>query len=624
MLGDEEWDIDLFLSIIETGFEEATFGMVPPTIDQVLVTNFDLPKIQPKKVVFLIGLTDTQLPQVQGNRSLLTDEDREVVENSLSSEKYLAVSEIESMANEPFSFYLAMLQAKEKIIFTYPISNNDNGENRISPYLTRLKNALSLNLQFKQSTTINDGLTRPEDYLAFIGSKMHTYGHMLISLREAIDRQKTPETFWLGLFKKLYHPENSRQRRLINSLSHKNIPKPLPEDLAEELYGKELYLSVSQLETFYADPYSHFLIYGLRLKERQIQELTPIESGIFYHDALDLISRQIVSLDRDLVSISKEELHHVTQDIFELLLESNKYRLAQSSHRMNFIFNQLSKTVENMVWSMIHQAKRTKYRVNKTELVFGQLGQEKGITGLSLPLNNNRKLHLRGKVDRIDTFQEGNQLYAGIVDYKSSDTTFNYQSIYYGLMLQMITYLDTVITFSEDIFDQKAKGIGAFYSTIKNHYVDLKKIGNKNLEEELLKNYKLDGLIIDQREVLQAADTLLEPKESSPIFNLYLNKDDQYTGKKILTEEEFELLKKFNRDKIIEAGNSILTGKNNLYPFDQKEIRVHTPSITGPYRAISQFDALLPENNYKDVIKMDKDEFFDYLRKLYSNKELDD
>src|SRR5699024_12391985 len=95
----------------------------------------------------------------------------------------------------------------------------------------------------------------------------------------------------------------------MNSLSHKNIPKPLPEDLAEELYGKELYLSVSQLETFYADPYSHFLIYGLRLKERQIQELSPIESGIFYHDALDLISRQIVSLDRDLASITKEELH---------------------------------------------------------------------------------------------------------------------------------------------------------------------------------------------------------------------------------------------------------------------------------------------------------------------------
>lgn len=624
VLGDEEWDIDLFVSIIETGFEEATFGMVPPTIDQVLVTNFDLPKIQPKRVVFLIGLTDTQLPQVQGNRSLLTDEDRELVESSLSSEKYLAVSELESMANEPFSFYLAMLQAKEKIIFTYPISNNDNGENRISPYLTRLKNALSLELQFKQSTTTTDPLKQPKDYLAFIGSKMHTYGQMLISLRDAIDHQDTPAMFWLGLFKKLYQPENSRQRRLINSLNHKNIPKPLPENLAEDLYGKDLYLSVSQLETFYADPYSHFLIYGLRLKERQIQELSPIESGIFYHDALDLISRQLVTLDRDLATISKKELQNITSDIFQLLLESNKYRLSQSSYRMNFVFNQLSKTVENMVWSMIHQAKRTKYRVNKTELVFGQLGQEKGVTGLALPLNNNRKLHLRGKVDRIDTFQEGDQLYAGIIDYKSSDTTFNYQSIYYGLMLQMITYLDTVITFSEDIFDQKAKGIGAFYSTVKNHYVDLKNMGDKSLEEELLKNYKLDGLIIDQREVLEAADVLLEPKESSPIYNLYLNKNDQYTGKKILTEEEFNLLKKFNRDKIIEAGNNILAGKNTLHPFDQRKIKVHTPSITGPYRAISQFDALLPENNYKDVIKLDKDDFFDYLRSLYSNLERND
>ena len=624
VLGDEEWDIDLFLSIIETGFEEATFGMVPPTIDQVLVTNFDLPKIQPKKVVFLIGLTDTQLPHVQGNRSLLTDQDREIVEHSLSSDKYLAVSEIESMANEPFSFYLAMLQAKEKIIFTYPISNNDNGENRMSPYLLRLKNALSLDIQFKQSTTTTNHLTQPSDYLAFIGSKMHTYGQMLISLRDAIDHQQPPAAFWLGLFKKLYQPENSRQRRLVNSLNHKNIPKPLPENLAQELYGKDLYLSVSQLETFFADPYSHFLIYGLRLKERQIQELSPIESGNFYHDALDLISRHLISLDKDLATISKTELQNITKDIFQFLLESNKYRLSQSSHRMNFVFSQLSKTIENMIWSMIHQAKRTKYRVNKTELVFGQLGQKKGINGLSLPLNNNRKLHLRGKVDRIDTFQEGHQLYAGIVDYKSSKTTFNYQSIYYGLMLQMITYLDTVITFSEDIFNQKAKGIGAFYSTVNNPYVDLKNIGNKDLEEELLKNYKLDGLIIDQREVLEAADTLLVPKESSPVFSLYLNKNDSYTGKKILTEEEFDLLKKFNRDKIIEAGNSILAGKNTLYPFDPRKLKVHTPSITGPYRAISQFDALLAENNYQDVIKMDKDEFFDYLRTLYSNKEIND
>src|SRR5690625_1852236 len=206
---------------------------------------------------------------------------------------------------------------------------------------------------------------------------------MIINLRYAIDHLETPSSFWLGLFKKLYNPLDSSQRRIINSLNHKNIPKPLTEDVAEELYGKDLYLSVSQLETFFADPYSHFLLYGLRLKERQIQELSPLESGNFYHDALDLISRQIVSLNRDVTTIGRSELREITKDIFQFLLDSNKYRLSRSSNRMRFIFNQLTKTVENMVWSMIHQAKRTKYRVNKTELVFGQLGQEKGITGRS-------------------------------------------------------------------------------------------------------------------------------------------------------------------------------------------------------------------------------------------------
>lgn len=620
VLGEDTWDIDLFMSIMETGFEEATFGMVPPTIDQVLVTNFDLPKIQSKKVVFLIGLTDTNLPHVQSNQSILTDEDRNIVESTLSSDKYLAVSEMESVANEPFAFYLAMLQAEEKIIFTYPLSNSDNGENRISPYLSRIKNALELEAQFKHPTPIGLEEASNEPYLDFIGSKVHTFGQMIIRLRHAIDQMETPPAFWMGLYKQLYDPNNYRERRIINSLNHKNIPKPLTEDLAEELYGKDLYLSVSQLETFFADPYSHFLLYGLRLRERQIQELSPLESGNFYHDALDLISRQIISLNKDVTTIQRSELRKITNDIFQFLLDSNKYRLSKSSNRMKFIFNQLTKTVENMVWSMIHQAKRSKYRINKTELVFGQLGQQQDISGLSFELNNNKKLHLRGKVDRIDTYQEDNQLYAGIVDYKSSDTTFNYQSIYYGLMLQMITYLDTVLTFSEDIFNQKAKGIGAFYSTVKNHFIDLKSLGNKDLESELLKNYKLDGLIVDQRDVLEAADTMLEPKEYSPIFNLYLNKDDHYTGQKILTEEEFKLLIRYNRDKIIEAGNKILAGENKLHPFDQRRIKVHTPSISGPYRAISQFDALLPENNYKEVMSMDKNEFFDYLRERYGTE----
>lgn len=614
VLGEEEWDIDLFLSIMETGFEQATFSMVPPTIDQVLITDFDLPKIQSKKTVFLVGLTDTQLPKIQSNQSLLTDEDREMVDASLTSEKYLATSEIESVANEPFAMYLAILQAEEKIILSYPLSNEESQENRISPYLLRIQNAFSLDTRLKYKNAVAKEMDNAIDYLEFMGSMTQTFGQMILGLRATLDESVQPHPFWVSLFEKIYNPNDFQQNRMIDSLSHQNIPVPLTDELAEELFGKDLYLSVSQLETFYADPYSHFLIYGLRLNKRQVQELSPLESGNFFHDALDLISREITKLNKDLSVISKEEIEQITREIFEFLVNSNKYRLSQSSNRMEFIFNQLSRTVERMVWSMVNQGKRSDMRPNKTELLFGQVGQDKGVKGLSFPLENDRKLNLRGKVDRIDTLKVDDKLYAGVVDYKSSATRFNYQQMYYGLMLQMMTYLDTVLTYSEEIFNQKADGIGAFYSKIHNPFIDAQKTGQKDWDEELLKSFKFDGLIVDRAEVLESVDLELE-KGTSSLYPVYLKVNGDFSGNKILTEQEFEWLIQFNREKIIEAGNRILSGENMLKPFDERSL--YTPSIRGAYRAISQFDALLPENNYQEMQKMNKKEFFKKLQEKY-------
>ncbi len=605
VLGDEEWDLDLFVTIIETGFEQATYSMVPPTIDQVLVTNFDLPKIQSKKVVFLIGLTDTQLPQVQSNQSLLTDEDRELVDTNLTTDKYLATSGEESTANEPYAMYLAILQASEKIIFSYPLTNEESEENRMSPYLLRIQRNFHLKTLLKYANATSKPEADAIDYLEFIGSKEHTYGQLVLSLRHAIEERTTPDAFWVKLFENLYKPENPKQKRILSSLTHKNIPVPLTDELAEALYGKDLYLSVSQLETFYEDPYSHFLIYGLRLEERKIQELSSLETGNFFHDALDLISREILTGTKEISDYTRKEVETLSREIAQMLFDTEKYRLSQTSQRMSFIFKQLARTVNQMVWSIVNQSKRSQLRTSKTELLFGRLGKKQGIDGLSFPLKNQGKLYLRGKVDRIDTLTIDDQLYAGIVDYKSSHKSFDYKQMYYGLMLQMITYLDTVLTFSEEIFDKKAQGIGAFYSKVHNPFLDIQKLGSKDSHEEKLKQYKYSGLVVNHQEVLDAVDTELDIG-FSPIYPIRLLKSGKFSGNNILTDEEFKQLIAFNRERIIEAGNRILSGENSLKPYEDLS---YTPSLKS-HRAISQFDVLLPENNYQEMDAINKKEFF--------------
>ena len=113
-------------------------------------------------------------------------------------------------------------------------------------------------------------------------------------------------------------------------------------------------------------------------------------------------------------------------------------------------------------------------------------------------------------------------------------------------------------------------------------------------------------------------DTQLEMGHS-PVYPIQLLKSGNFKHDKILTEDEFKLLIDYNREMIIDAGNRILAGENKLAPFD--EVGLYTPSVRGSYQAISQFDALLPENNYQDMLKLKKDEFFSLLNEKYHPKE---
>ena len=85
-----------------------------------------------------------------------------------------------------------------------------------------------------------------------------------------------------------------------------------------------------------------------------------------------------------------------------------------------------------------------------------------------------------------------------------------------------------------------------------------------------------------------------------------------------MTMDDLRLLIKHNRELIQKAGNEILNGDLYLSPFYDK--KRFTPSVGGEYHAISQFDPLLEENNYRDLDKLDKKELIKLLSKKF-NKE---
>ncbi|MCD8506590.1 MAG: PD-(D/E)XK nuclease family protein [Alkalibacterium thalassium] len=381
VLGDEAWEVDTFLSILETGFEQATYSIVPPSIDQVMFTQFDKSRLNCKKLVVIMGMTDTQLPMNTENDSILTDEDREQLGVFLPDDKFLMPSTAGRLANEPFTAYLAFLNASDKLILSYPVKNDGSGDNRLSPYVERLNRQLDIPIKRKYTDAGAVTDDSSELSLSFVGSRRQTIGQLVTILRDRLDHKNNPPLFWTILFQKLQKQSTEVEKNILKSLEYRNIPRRLSPELAEELYGKDLYLSVSQLESFYLDPYSHFLQYGLKLRERAVQELTPAETGTFFHDALDSIFRAIISRNLSFDQLQEDELESVTEEVLEELYQNNKFKLLSMSNRMKFIRKQLSRTIQQMVKALSNQTRRTQMRPRKSEVLFGRLGSRGRGTG---------------------------------------------------------------------------------------------------------------------------------------------------------------------------------------------------------------------------------------------------
>ncbi len=141
----------------------------------------------------------------------------------------------------------------------------------------------------------------------------------------------------------------------------------------------------------------------------------------------------------------------------------------------------MSQTIKRVSRTLRDQSQRTNLKPLATEVLFGQVGAQQGLAGLEFELPNQRRVKVRGKIDRIDQLTLNDQAYLGIVDYKSSQHSFSFRDAYYGLALQMLTYLETVLQDQAAILpaQSKVKPAGAFYLHLQNPTMSLKQLNKQ-------------------------------------------------------------------------------------------------------------------------------------------------
>ncbi|WP_283679971.1 PD-(D/E)XK nuclease family protein [Lentilactobacillus sp. Marseille-Q4993] len=610
ILGDRQFVADDFWNLLYSGFVGATYSLVPTTLDQVSVSESGMVQMNNRKITFIIGATDDNMPMVSVNESLFGDDDVNQLETVLPDEKYLNDPSDAQIAFEPYLNYLSFLSGSEKLIFTYSEGEGEENAIKLSPYVARIANYFHIKPEEVSSVPANS-----DDVDKYIGTLRSSLHHLIQVSQASAKANESLAPSWQYTLNKI--KSDGRYTflvdRLLASLDYKNEVHSLDKEIVTDLYNGELNISISQLESFYQNPYEYFLRYGLKLQERDEFKLSPQSTGQFFHEALERIVDNFRQNKIELSELGDDEIKKLVSDTVSTMVtnpDNFAYVILQSSNRMKYITNELQKTLIQMVTVLKEQQTRTPMRPKQTELVFGQPGGS-NLAGLEFELPDNNKIHVRGRIDRIDELDIPEKKYFAVVDYKSSERDFDFSKAYSGLSMQLMTYLDVVKKNLDKLSDSDEKALlaGVLYLHIKNSIVKPEELAKDKIKGDinnfLLDDHRYNGLLVEDMDLLKHVDTSHD-KDNPLYLPFALKKDGTPTAKSsLITPEDLDRFLNHTENLIVEAGTQIFNGDIKLAPFKDGKA---TALQFSPYKSIMNFDPLLPENRYNVIEKLKAEE----------------
>ena len=366
-------------------------------------------------------------------------------------------------------------------------------------------------------------------------------------------------------------PGRAALETLRRAAKKRAVSEDIDRATARRLYGGPTSMSVTRLERYAACPFMHFVQYGLRPVELQPYELRPTDEGTFYHEALKDFLR---NTREGLAGLSAEEAVARMDAVAERLLapmmdgplSDNPVMLAYS-RRMRAVARRAARTVTK-------QLTGSAFQPFALEVDFGDFAPA---VVLHTELG---QVPLRGRVDRIDAWNDGDETWLRVIDYKSGQSEMNLSRLYFGLQLQLIIYLAVALGRAD------SRPAGAFYFKVADPVVDSDSRDPDVVEGERNRALRLSGLYIDDQAVLAA----MSP-EVDKIVNLTLKNDGTpKSSVSMMDEDGFDLLIRHAIRAAESITRGILSGKTAIAP---KKMSGFNACDRCDWRAVCQQDPLL-------------------------------
>jgi ATP-dependent helicase/nuclease subunit B len=182
-------------------------------------------------------------------------------------------------------------------------------------------------------------------------------------------------------------------------------------------------------------------------------------------------------------------------------------------------------------------------------------------------------MELIGRIDRVDhlrlpTYPHTD--YLRVIDYKSSAKKLNLFEVQMGLSLQMLAYLDVVLTHAKTWLGHEALPAAALYFHVHDPIILSKNLISKNEADRLIRmKFKTKGLVTADPELIGYMDKqFTESLGASELIPAKLKKDGNfYAHSSVLTHQQWTTLRQHVRQQIKTVGSKILSGHVEIEPY---------------------------------------------------------
>lgn len=586
LLGDTKMSVKEFYEIVDTGLSDIEVGVVPPTVDRVLIGDITRSRLNHIKVLFFTSVNDGIVPKAPKKGRILSDRDRDILSGCGLE---LAPSDKQNSYIEQFYIYTILTKPSDHLYISYHKLSASLESMRPSYLLGRISSIFP-SLQAEEydaascmPDTVNRSLRRilrtEEDDSEDAESRILTR----ILTEKGLARELTA---------------------IYKGRTYRNVAEQLPPETIALLYGRYLHASVSKLELYARCGFAYFLKYGLRLKEREMYQVDVRNVGVILHSVMEGLFKQVRDTrNNDWENFPEDERMLMVTELVNRAAEESAGDFFEDNARNAYMLQMIERMAQTSAGMLQKHIRLGSMKPGMLEKTFDSAKDEVGSYLFELP--NQIRMSINGKIDRVDVEEEDGMVYIKVIDYKSSTRKLSLEEVLNGEQLQLVTYSAIAYEIEKMIYpDKNIQIAGLLYYSFDDPVIEIESSeidtdteqpefsDQEKLDAERMEKMKLQGFVNESPAVIQKMDHTCN--QSLPVK---LDKNgDIKKSENVVSADQIRTIMELTRENIEELGSQIAEGKIAIEPYKNKS---NTGCDYCEFKNICHFDVKNGGNQYR-------------------------